>query len=295
MPIEQKRNTQGRGKNPRSKNKKRPDRPRITPEQILEAWKPITELGLRVKKGEINSLGQIFDQGESIKEPQIVDVLVPNLHNDLLLIGQAKGKFGGGKRRIFRQTQKKTREGNTIKFTTCAVVGDKNGHVGVAFGKSKETVPARDKAISKAKLHLIKIRRGCGSWEGGADLNSIPFAVQGKCGSTHITLLPAPKGTGLCIEKECAKILEAAGIQDIWSQTKGQTKTKVNLIQACMDALSKLSEVKIQSKHIQALGIVEGSVAKENDKEVEEAFAELEVAEKTTIPEVTKVAEVTEK
>jgi len=279
MSTEQKSNTQTRRNGSRSKFKKRrPQRPRVTPEQLIEAWKPITELGRRVKNGEVKSLDQIFAEGETIKESMIVDALVPGIHNDLLLIGQAKGKFGGGKRRIFRQTQKKTREGNTIKFTTCAVVGDKNGHVGVAFGKSKETVPARDKSIVKAKLNLIKIRRGCGSWEGGADVNSIPYAVQGKCGSTIITLLPAPKGTGLCIEKECAKILEAAGIQDIWSQTKGQTKTKVNLIQACMDALGKLSEMKIQSKHIQALGIVEGSVAKEANVTEEETLPVQEMA-----------------
>jgi small subunit ribosomal protein S5 len=247
-----------RSKRSRHNNSKR-NNPRKTKEELLEAWKPVTALGKRVKSGEINSLDQIFSEGESIKEAEIVDALISDLYSDLLLIGQAKGKFGGGKRRIFRQTQKKTREGNTIKFTTCAVVGNKNGYVGVALGKSKETVPARDKAIAKAKLNLIKIRRGCGSWEGSADLNSIPFAVQGKCGSTIITLLPAPRGTGLCVEKECAKILEAAGVKDIWSRTYGQTKTKVNLITACVEALKNLSKMKIQSKHIQSLGVVDGS------------------------------------
>ena len=69
--------------------------------------------------------------------------------------------------------------------------------------------------------------------------DSIPFAVTGKCGSTEITLLPAPKGKGLVIEKECAKILELAGIKDIWSRTRGQTKTKLNLIHALIDALKK--------------------------------------------------------
>ena len=242
-----------RNRSPRKNNQ------RMTREQIIEAWKPVTELGLKVKKGEITSLDQIFEMGETIKEAEIVDVLHPDLHSDLLLIGQAKGKFGGGKRRIFRQTQKKTREGNTIKFTTCAVVGNKNGYVGVSLGKSKETVPARDKAVAKAKLNLIKIRRGCGAWEGSADVNSIPFAVQGKCGSTIITLFQAHKGTGICIEKECAKILDAAGIQDIWSKTEGQTKTKINLIYACIDALKQLSTMKIQNRHIGALGIIEGS------------------------------------
>ncbi len=242
-------------------------RPRRTPQEEvalrLESWKPITELGNKVQKGKITDIEEIFNLGQKIMEPEITDYLLPNLKIDLLLIGQAKGKFGGGQRRIFRQTQKKTREGNRIKFATCALVGNGNGYVGLAFGKSKETVPARDKSIRKAKLNLIKVRRGCGSWEGVADANSIPFAVEGKCGSVKVQLMPAPKGTGLCIEKECAKILSAAGIKDVWSKTKGQTKTKVNMVKACFDALKKLSEVKIQENHIHNLGIQDGKLKAE--------------------------------
>lgn len=270
-----------------SSNRRKDSRP--TPEQILESWKPVTQLGQEVKNGKVTSLDQIFEMGEMIKESQIVDTLCPDLHSDLLLIGQAKGKFGGGKRRIFRQTQKKTREGNTIKFTTCAVVGNKNGFVGISLGKSKETVPARDKAVTKAKLNLIKIRRGCGAWEGSADVNSVPFAVQGKCGSTIVTLFPAPKGTGLCIEKECAKILEAAGIRDIWSKTEGQTKTKVNLVYACFEALKQLSEVKIQKKHVETLGIVEGSYGAE--KKAKKEISSIEEIQKEMTEEASASSE----
>ncbi len=224
-------------------------------------WKPLTALGKKVKAGEITDIDQIFDSGEIILEAEIVDKLLPGLEEDLLLIGQAKGKFGGGQRRIFRQTQKKTREGNKISFTCCAVVGNKNGYVGVATGKSKETVPARDKSKRKARLNLIRIRRGSGSWESAEkEPTSIPFAVEGKCGSVKIKLMPAPKGKGLCIEKECAKILAMAGIKDIWSKTEGQTKTKLNLVYALMDALKNLSEVKIKAGDVEQLGIVEGRV-----------------------------------
>ena len=234
---------------------------------VLDTWKPKTDLGKRVKSGEITDIEDIFFSGERILEPEIVDVLLPDLETDLLLIGQAKGKFGGGQRRIFRQTQKKTREGNRIKFATCALAGNKNGFVGIAFGKSKETVPARDKSIRKAKLNLIKIRRGCGSWEGVAGHNSIPFAVEGKCGSSKIRLMPAPEGTGLCVEKECAKILSFAGIEDVWSKTEGQTKTKVNLLKACIKALEKLSETKIQARHVETLGVQEGKLKVKESEE----------------------------
>ncbi len=228
-------------------------------EDSLATWKPVTRVGKLVQTGEITDIEDLFDSGERILESEIVDTLLPGLEEDLLLIGQAKGKFGGGQRRIFRQTQKKTKEGNKIAFLTCAVVGNRDGFVGVATGKSRETVPARDKAKRKARLNLIRIRRGCGSWETDSrEPNSIPFAVEGKCGSVRIKLMPAPKGKGLCIEKECAKILALAGITDIWSKTYGQTKTKLNLITALMDALVKLSETKIRSEDIAKLGIVDG-------------------------------------
>ncbi|HLD00450.1 MAG TPA: 30S ribosomal protein S5 [Candidatus Nanoarchaeia archaeon] len=228
----------------------------------LETWKPVTKLGKMVKGGEITDIKQIFDQGYTILESEIVDTLLPNLGEDLLLIGQAKGKFGGGQRRIFRQTQKKTREGNKIHFMTCAVVGNRDGYVGISTGKSKETVPARDKAKRKARLNLIRVRRGCGSWETDSrEPNSIPFAVEGKCGSVRLKLMPAPRGKGLCIEKECAKVLELAGIKDIWSKAEGKTNTKLNLIFALEDALRKLSEVKVKAEDLKKLGIIDGKMS----------------------------------
>ncbi len=229
----------------------------------VTSWKPKTDLGKRIKAGEITNINQIFTEGKRILEPEIVDVLLPNIDSDLLLVGQAKGKFGGGQRRIFRQTQKKTKEGNKPSFATFAAVGNHDGYVGIGYGKSRETVPAREKSIYQAKLNLIKIRRGSGSWEdeSGAS-NSIPFAVEGKCGSSKIRLMPAPKGTGLCVEKECAKILSLAGIQDIWSTTTGQTKTKVNLILACFEALKKLMKYKTRPLDEESNVITEGAQVK---------------------------------
>lgn len=258
---------------------------RISPENILAAWKPLTAVGKEVKEGKITSIEQIFDRGEQILEQEIIDVLLPGLDEDLLLIGQAKGKFGGGQRRIFRQTQKKTREGNKIQFMACAVVGNHNGYVGVATGKSKETVPARDKAKRKARLALMCIRRGCGSWESDTrEPNSIPFAVQGKCGSVKITLMPAPQGKGLCIEKECAKILALAGIKDIWSKTEGQTKTKLNLISALMDALMKLSEMKVRPEDVRTLCITEGRIKKDEEESVVDVSSVATVVEPVLTP-----------
>jgi small subunit ribosomal protein S5 len=213
--------------------------------QAIEAWQPKTDIGRKVKAGEIKDIAHIFENNIKIVESQIVDILVPGMEQELLMIGQSKGKFGGGARRAFKQTQKKTQDGNKPSFCTCAVVGNKNGIVGVGFGKAKETVPAREKATRNAKLNLLCITRGSGSWQSaGSEKNSIPFKVTGKCGSIRLTLMPAPVGTGLVVEKECQKILRLAGIKDVWSKMQGNSATKLNVVKACVDALQKLSQIK---------------------------------------------------
>ena len=229
--------------------------------EMKSDWMPKTVLGKKIKSGEIRDIEEVFNKGYVIQEAEIVDQLLPDLTEDLLLIGQAKGKFGGGQRRIFKQTQKKTKEGNRIHFTTYGLVGNKDGYVGGATGKSKETVPARDKSKRNARLHLIRVRRGCGSWQCNCKApHSIPFEIEGKCGSSILKLIPAPKGKGLCVEEECAKILALAGIKDVWSQTFGQTGTKINLIKACIDALKKLSQVKIKPEDVARLGLIDGKL-----------------------------------
>ena len=226
-----------------------------------ELWKPKTSLGLKVKSGEITDINYILDRRIKILEPEIVEALLPNLATDLLMVGQAKGKFGGGQKRVFKQTQKKTQEGNKPKFATFAIVGNEDGFVGIGYGKSKETVPAREKAIRQAKLNVIKIRRGCGDWGCGCgDPHTVPFKVHGKLGSVEIMLIPAPKGTGLKIEKECQKILKIAGIKDVWSRTEGQTRSKLNVLFACFAALQPLIQFKMSQKDNENLKVVEGSI-----------------------------------
>ncbi len=213
-------------------------------------WQPKTEIGRKVKTGEITNIDEILNSGKKIFEIEIVNTLLPNLQIELLLIGQSRGKFGGGKRTIWRQTQKKTSEGNKPKFATLALVGNKDGYIGIGFGKSKETMPAREKAIRNAKLNIIKVKRGCGSWECGCGKDhSIPFKIEGKSSSVTIRLIPAPKGTKLCVEKECQKILNFAGIKDIYSKTSKST-TKMGLIKACFNALRNLSHVKIKNRDL---------------------------------------------
>ena len=233
----------------------------------LDSWAPKTEVGKQVKSKEITDIDLILNSGIKIIEPEIVETLLFDLNSELLLIGQSKGKFGGGQRRVFRQTQKKTREGNKPKFSTMCIVGDKDGHVGMGFGKAKETVPAREKSTRQAKLNIFKIKRGCGSWECNCgEPHTVPFEVQGKCGSVIVKLMPAPKGKGLCVESEIAKVLEFAGVKDCWSKTFGQTKNRINLLRATERALKKLTTTKVRKVDAANTSIVDHSINKKKKK-----------------------------
>jgi len=212
--------------------------------QALESWVPKTELGRLVKTKKITNIDVVLAQHKTIVEPEIVDTLL-KLDQDLLLVGQAKGKFGGGKRRAWRQTQKKTMESNVTSFSCMAVVGDRNGHVGIGIGKAKETLPSRVKALRAAKLNIMKVIRGFETKEEpGAKPHTVPFVIEGKCGSVRLKLIPAPRGTGLVIGEECKRILRLAGIEDVYSKTDGQTRTVFNFANACIDALKKIEEMK---------------------------------------------------
>jgi len=91
---------------------------------------------------------------------------------------------------------------------------------------------------------MLKVERGCGSFDCICkEKHSIPFKVEGKCGSSRIILLPAPQGTGIVAGNEIKKILKLAGIKDVYSKTFGQTRTTINLAKACISALTNLNKI----------------------------------------------------
>jgi small subunit ribosomal protein S5 len=230
-----------------SRAKRRGEQERRALEEAYSVWEPKTKLGREVREGKITSIDEVLDSGRKILEAEIVDKLV-ELKSDLLSIGQSKGKFGGGKRRAWRQTQRKTEEGNVPTFSTMAVVGDEKGHVGIGYGRAKETLPARDKAVRKAKLNIIKIARTCSGFDCSCDeKHTIPFKVEGKSGSVRLTLIPAPQGTGLVVANELKKVLKLAGIKDVYSRSKGSRRTTFNLVKACIDALKKTTSRKMEN------------------------------------------------
>src|SRR3989344_206785 len=109
----------------------RRERTEPTREEIVDKWTPKTKIGKLVKAKEIKSIDELLDH-HKILESEIVDALL-DLKKDLLMIGQMKGKFGGGKRAWRKQTQKKTAEGNVTTFSIMAKVDGKCGSATVVL------------------------------------------------------------------------------------------------------------------------------------------------------------------
>ena len=194
-----------------------------------EVWQPRTALGIKAKTGEINTLEEVLESGKPILEPEIVDVLLPDMESETLQV---------------KTTQRVTDSGKRTKFRVVTVIGDRKGHVGIGVGKSDELKPAMDYAVRDAKKHMIAIKMGCGSWECKCSVkHSVLSKTLGKEGSTIVTLKPAPRGLGLAANDVVKKVLDMAGVKDIWSSMQGG-KNVYNMAVATTRALDNLNTLK---------------------------------------------------
>jgi len=202
-------------------------------------WIPVTQLGKMVVEGKINSLSEIFQKDLPIMETGIIDHFLPEMEEEVLDINLVQRMHKSGRR---------------VRFRATVIVGDGKGYIGLGKAKAKEVGPAIRKAINDAKLNMIEVKEGCGSWECLCDTtHSVPFAVTGASGSVRVTLLPAPKGIGLVGSDIIRKILKMSGIKDAWVKTSGNTRTKVNTANATYDALNNISRVKQISKNAESV------------------------------------------
>jgi small subunit ribosomal protein S5 len=213
-----------------------------------EIWKPKTKLGKKVANGEITDIVEALEYDRPIMEPEIADQLV-DLDEEVILIGGTPGKGGGMRRTVSKRTARMHKSGARYSSNAMTVLGDRNRVIGLGVGESEDTRAAIEDANREAKLNLIKVPKGNGSWEDtGEDNSSIPFAVEGKSGSVTVELQPAPRGTGLACSDEVKKIMELAGIENVWVQTRGTTQTRENLTRATFKALEKLSNMKTRDE-----------------------------------------------
>ncbi len=230
---------------PAQRNRKAPEQKERT-SQINSRWDPKTTLGRKVKLGEIKDIEELTKYSSPIKEVEIIDTLLPNLEEEIIDV---------------TRVQRTTDSGRRMRFRVVTAVGNKNGYVGIGKAKGKEAGPTIRKAIDRAKLNIKKIKRGCGSWECGCgQIHTIPFKTEGKWGSVRVSILPAPRGTGLVSGDISKKILALAGISDAWTHTEGYTRTSINFAFAVLDALENTNRMKIRKENIENLSITSGTI-----------------------------------
>ena len=210
---------------------------------MSNGWNPQTRLGKQVANGEIESMQEALNSGLPLKESEIVDQLVPDLEDEVLDINMV---------------QRMTDSGRRVKFRCVVVVGNRDGLVGYAEGRDDQVGGAIQKAIDIGKLNLIDISRGCGSWECGCGRpHTVALRTTGKAGSVEVELQPAPRGLGLAGGETVRKVLELAGIEDIWTRSSGNTRTTVNFAKATFNALQNTAEARVPERTFEKREVIE--------------------------------------
>jgi small subunit ribosomal protein S5 len=230
----------------------------------MSDWVPKTRLGKLVAEGKITTMSEALRSRLPLREPEIVDILLPELADEVLDVNMV---------------QRMTDSGRRVRFAITVVVGNYDGYVGLGRLKGKEVGPAIRAAIDVAKLNIIEVKRGCGSWQCGClTPHSLPFEVEGHAGSVVVTLKPAPRGTGLAIGDIAKSVLRMAGIKDAWGFTEGHTKTTINNSIAAFEALRKTSQIRVTDEQRERLQIVSGptqvhvaGISPEEEEQPEEA------------------------
>lgn len=145
----------------------------------------------------------------------IDEALSADVEDDVVAINRSAAVVKGGRR---------------FSFSALSVVGNRNGLVGIGYGKGREVPNAIEKSVKDARKQIMRVLR---------DGSTIPHATEGEFGASKVRLLPAAPGTGIIAGKAVRKVLERAGITDILTKNYGSTNA-LNVVKATMVALSKL-------------------------------------------------------
>ncbi|MDR2720180.1 MAG: 30S ribosomal protein S5 [Nitrososphaerota archaeon] len=191
----------------------------------IEEWVPKTRLGKMIQEGKITTMEDLFLSGIKISEPQIVDALLPDIQEEVINVNLV---------------QKQTDAGEKSRFKAIVAVGNRDGYIGIGNGKASQVRNAIEKAAANARLNIVPIKRGCGSWECNCGQpHSVPFQVEGKCGGVRVVIVPGPRGLGLVSSEVAKTIFGLAGVKDLWMRSFGATRTVPSYAYAIFDGLRK--------------------------------------------------------
>ena len=133
---------------------------------------------------------------------------------------------------VVNRVAKKIKGGDKIGFTALVAVGNRNGKIGLGYGKAGDLRSAIVKANSKAKKNVFQIVMR---------ESTLPRRITLKQGAVRLLLMPAPRGSGLIAGGVVRNILDLAGVVDVSAKILGTNNPMANA-QATIEALKILSK-----------------------------------------------------
>ncbi len=120
--------------------------------------------------------------------------------------------------------------GRRFSFGALVVVGDRNGHVGVGYGKSVEVPSSVEKGRKNATRNLKAVKLVGGT---------LPHRVVGRFGASKVVMVPARPGTGVIAGGSVRAVLELAGVHDVLTKSYGSNNPH-NLVHATLNGLLEM-------------------------------------------------------
>ncbi len=114
------------------------------------------------------------------------------------------------------------RGGRRFSFAALVVVGDRNGRVGIGYGKANEVPSAVEKGAKIARRNMIRVKLAG---------RTIPHQIMSKYGASKVAMVPAGEGTGVIAGASVRAVLELAGVKDVLTKSFGSNGPK-NLVKA---------------------------------------------------------------